>query len=121
MPAANIMEIQLEVRKVGFSPSPPSRTLPNLLSASHSTKATKAVAASTNTQPTLSTVQPKAASAAVWNDSVNTNPQRSTRAIRMSAGMKTPMLILLPGGSPANLGFPVAFSSLMVTVPAVAR
>ena len=126
MPAANIIEIQLVVRNCGRSASPPRRTLPYLLRASHRTNATNTVAASTNSQSTLRAVQSNAAVAADWKESVKPSPQTSTAPTRTSAGTNTPRL--RPRGNTASPatggsegGGDGVFSSLVVTLTGLAR
>lgn len=60
IPAANIIAIQETVRNSGFSPSRPSGMLPNLPSASQSTKTTNRDARAMNSQPVYCITQSSA-------------------------------------------------------------
>ena len=75
MPALNIIAIQEMVRNSGSSSSRPSGMLPKRLSASHSTKTTKALEVSTKSQPVLRIVQASDVPDTLARESVLTNPQ----------------------------------------------
>ena len=84
MPALNIIAIQQTVRNSGSSSSLPSGMRPYLLSASHSEKITKPVAARTKSQPTLASSQSSADCAVEARWSVQITPQ-STKAVDTAA------------------------------------
>ena len=75
MPALNIIAIQETVRNSGASSSWPSGMRPYRLTASHSAKTTKPLAASTNAQPPPVMMPPSTVVATALSESVPNTPQ----------------------------------------------
>ena len=103
MPAANIMEIQDQVLKAGFSPSLPSGMFPNRLAASQRTKTTKIEAVSTNAQPVAFITQPSAVVEAVDRLSVPTKPQITNAMVSAATTPKMTLSTPLPMASSLRL------------------
>jgi hypothetical protein len=89
MPALNIIATHEMVRNSGSSSSQPSGMLPNLPSASQSTKTTKPDAVSANSQPVLSMIQPRAELDALASELVLTNPQTKNATAMTAVTPKT--------------------------------
>jgi hypothetical protein len=89
IPAENIIATQEIVLNSGCSSSRPRVMLPKRLSASHSTKTTKPLDVTTNSQPVLAIVQDNDLSETSAREDVLTNPQMRKRSAIAAVTPKT--------------------------------